>query len=338
MSSLIRFRLQKHFGGTGTGLVQAIPLYSGNMAYEQDQKGEWFRHTYFGKRDSTIKHNIFGVMGAFASVPRAVDGEWPMLHYRFNTSRRKGKCDRIRVFLHSCADSASMVFQVNDTIADTLKNISHGFSVTEYRHHCQINDLRIYLNLPEGGRIYGISFESYTGLQMDNIAMRGSSGLIFTRMNREQQHAMMDHLSPGLLLLQYGGNVVPYMNPGYYRQAFKDELQYFKEICPGVPVIVIGPADMSVREKGRFKTYPGLEPIRDALKFAALESGFAFWDLFEAMGGLNSMASFVHTDPPLARTDYVHFTQLGINLMAEMFYNALMMEYTDYLSRKDKNH
>jgi lysophospholipase L1-like esterase len=120
------------------------------------------------------------------------------------------------------------------------------------------------------------------------------------------------------------------MNPRYYRREFEKELAFFKEICPGVPIIVIGPADMSVREKGEFKTYPGLEKIRDALKNATLESGFAFWDLYEAMGGHNSMPSFVHSDPPLASTDYVHFNGLGINLVAEMFYNSLLMEYQRY--------
>lgn len=334
MTALIRYRLQKHFGGTGTGLVQAIPLYWGSMAYKQDQKGEWLRYTYFGKRDSTIKHNSYGVMGAFTSVPTIIDGEWPMLHYQFNTSRRSGRCDRIRIFLHSYVDSASVIFQVNDTIAYTHPYISDGFSVVDYKHDDMVKDLKIYLDLPEGGRIYGISFESYAGLQMDNIAMRGGSGLIFSRMNREQQQTMFDQLSPGLILLQFGGNVVPYMNPGYYQRAFKRELQFYKEICPGVPIIVIGPADMSYREKGVFHTYPGLESIRDALKFATLESGFAFWDLYEAMGGRNSMPSYVHTDPPLARTDYIHFTNLGINLMGEMFYNSLMLEYNNYTNQR----
>jgi hypothetical protein len=84
-------------------------------------------------------------------------------------------------------------------------------------------------------------------------------------------------------------------------------------------------------------TYPGIEPVRDALRSAALESGFAFWDLYEAMGGYNSMPSFVHTDPPLASTDYVHFTDLGVNLVAEMFYNALMLEYREYTAKKRKH-
>ena len=124
------------------------------------------------------------------------------------------------------------------------------------------------------------------------------------------------------------------MNADYYQRAFKKELQFYKELCPGVPVIVIGPADMSYREKGIFYTCPNLESIRDALKSATLESEFAFWDLYEAMGGRNSMPSFVHTEPPLARTDYIHFTNLGINLMGEMFYNALMLEYSNYTNQR----
>ena len=306
------------------------------MAYKQDQEGEWLRYTYFGKRDTSISHSSYGIMGAFTSVPQAVQGEWPMLHYRFNTSRRSGQFDRVRIFLHSYVDNASVVFQVNDTIADTLRFIPDGFSTVDYMHSSRIKDLKVYLNLPEGGRIYGISFESHNGLQVDNIAMRGGSGLIFSRMNRDQLVEMMDQLSPSLILLQYGGNVVPYMNPDYYRRVFKRELQFFKEICKGTPVIVIGPADMSTRERGYFTTYPNLEPIRDAVKFAALESGFAFWDLYEAMGGYNSMPSFVHADPPLARRDYIHFNALGINLIAEMFHNALMLEYNMHSTQKGK--
>jgi lysophospholipase L1-like esterase len=196
-----------------------------------------------------------------------------------------------------------------------------------------IERIRLAAHLSQGGRIYGISFESYRGLQVDNIAMRGGSGLIFTKMNREQQLRMMEYLAPGLLILQYGGNVVPYINADRYGRKFRQELAFLKDLCPGVPIVLIGPSDMSLKEKGEFVTYPGVEPVRNALRRAAMGSGVAFWDLYEAMGGRNSMPSFVHAEPPLASTDYVHFTALGVNLVAEMFYNALMEEYQRYLSR-----
>jgi hypothetical protein len=334
MTGLIRYRLQRQFGGSGTGLVPAIPLYGGNMAFKQEQEGEWLRYTFFRSRDSTIKHNVYGVMGAFTSVPSPQDSELPNLHYSFNTSRRKGTIDRVRVFMHSYVSEASLDLQVNDTITDTIRHIPDGFSVTDYRHNSTISKLSLALDLPQGGRIYGISFESYRGLQMDNIAMRGGSGLVFTRMNHEQQMKMMEYLSPGLIILQYGGNVIPYINASRYEISFKRELDFMKELCPGIPVIVIGPADMSMKVKGSFESFPGVEPVRDALKKATMEAGFAFWDLYEAMGGHNSMPSFVNSDPPLANTDYIHFSTLGINLVGEMFYNALMMEYEAYQSKE----
>jgi len=332
MTSLIRFRLQKQFGGSGAGLVQAIPLYGGSMSFRQEKEGDWLRYTYFGKRDSTIQHNVYGIMGAFTSVPSPTGGDWPKLRYTFNTSRRTGTFDRVRVFMHSYVSDAAMYFEVNDTITDTIRNIPDGFSVAEYRHHCQVSKLSLAMELPQGGRIYGLSFESSNGVQVDNIAMRGGSGLIFSKMNREQQLRMLECLSPGLIILQYGGNVVPYINPARYQRSFRRELEFLKELCPGVPVIVIGPSDMSRKEKGKFESYPGVESVRNALKSASLQTGFAFWDLYEAMGGHNTMPSFVHADPPLASRDYVHFTPLGANLMAEMFYNALMFEYERFHS------
>lgn len=336
MTALIRYRLQNHFGGSGTGLVPAIPLYSGHLAYTQEEEGEWLRYTFFGKRDTTLKHNSYGIMGAFASVPLPAEGTWPSLHYHFNTLKKRGQFDCIRIFMHSYVDSASMAFRVNDTVTDTLRYFPDGFSAARYRHHTRVSDLRIAFDLPQGGRIYGISFESFYGLQMDNIAMRGGSGLIFTKMDRGLQLQMMDQLSPGLILLQYGGNVVPYMDPGYYRRAFRRELKFMQELCPGVPIIVIGPSDMSVKEDGFFTTDPGVEAIRNSLRYASLESGVVFWDLYEAMGGRNSMPSFVNAEPALASTDYVHFTELGVNLVAEMFYNALMLDFKRYSSDNQK--
>ena len=335
MTSLIRYRLQQNFGGSGSGLVPAIPLYAGNLAFDQTHMGEWLRYTIFGKRDTTIRHNCYGIMGSFTSVPVPEAYEWPLLQFRFNTKRRAGKFERVQIFLHSYVDSASLVFQVNDTRSDTIARIDAGFSRIDFRPGEPVQNLRMHFNLPEGGRIHGISFESIQGLQMDNIAMRGGSGLVFSKLNRDHLTHMLDDLDPGLIILQFGGNVVPYIeNTSFYQRVFKRELLYLKALCPSVPVVVIGPSDMSIRERGHFNSYPAIEPVRDALENATLESGYAFWDLYQAMGGYNSMPSFVHTDPPLASTDHVHFTPRGANLVAEMFYNALMLEYANYSSKK----
>jgi hypothetical protein len=69
--------------------------------------------------------------------------------------------------------------------------------------------------------------------------------------------------------------------------------------------------------------------IRDAMKKAAFENNCAFWDLYTAMGGRNSMSSWVSNH--LAAKDFTHFSTEGARYVSEMLYNTLMDEYLEYL-------
>ena len=80
--------------------------------------------------------------------------------------------------------------------------------------------------------------------------------------------------------------------------------------------------------------YKKLRRLEDAQKRAAFRADCAFWDLFEAMGGKNSMPSWVFADPPLAGKDFTHFTITGSRLIGEMFYQALIYEYYVYLQNQ----
>ncbi len=331
MTALLRYRLQKVFGGSGCGLVPAIPLYSGNPAFREAYEGDWIRYTGFGRKDSALGHNCYGAMMCFTNVPRTEKEELPWLDFRFIRSKRAARFNRIRLFMHSYADSGRIVFQVNDTTSHTITDISGGFHSLEYDVQGIVEELKIGFDLAEGGRIYGIAFDPDHGLQVDNLAMRGSAGLEFSRSDAIVLDTMMSQLHPGLLILQFGGNVVPYIrNIAFYKKAFTRELKYLGSLFPDVPVIVIGPGDMSKKENGALTTWKTLVPVRDALKEAALKSGCMFWDMYASMGGMNSMEYFVDANPPLASSDYIHFTPRGANLMAEMFYKALMLEYNRY--------
>ncbi len=175
--------------------------------------------------------------------------------------------------------------------------------------------------------IYGIAIDNTWGVAVDNIPLRGSSGLVFSKVDTLLLKKMYADLNVGMILLQFGGNVIPYLNGDYdyYERLFRRELGVIRRMLPGVPVIVIGPSDMSKKENGRYMTYPNLEPVRDALKKAALDSGCAFWDMYQAMGGKNSMPSWVFAEPPLAISDFVHFNPRGARIIGEMFCNAFFL-------------
>jgi hypothetical protein len=111
-------------------------------------------------------------------------------------------------------------------------------------------------------------------------------------------------------------------------------LKFLKSIDPELILFVIGPADMSVKSGGEFKTHEQLENVRDALKLATIESGGIFWDMYEAMGGNGSMVQWVKSKPSLGSPDYIHFTQRGAERISQIFYQSLMKEYEMYRLRK----
>ena len=59
--------------------------------------------------------------------------------------------------------------------------------------------------------------------------------------------------------------------------------------------------------------------------------------MYKAMGGMNSMPSWVTADPPLAGADYTHFTPRGAQIISEFFYKALIIEYETYNNQNIKN-
>ena len=105
---------------------------------------------------------------------------------------------------------------------------------------------------------------------------------------------------------------------------------------PGLSILVIGVSDVSRNGENGYESYPNIEKIRDAQKKAAFDAGCSFWDCFEAMGGKNSMPSWVFANPPLAQKDFVHFNPVGAKIIGEMFYRSFIFEYERYLSEKQK--
>ena len=180
--------------------------------------------------------------------------------------------------------------------------------------------------------IYGISLESNRGILADNIPMRGSSGLDFSRSDTALLRRMFNQLNTGLLLLEFGVNVAPNIVKGYtwYENRFYEQLTLLRSLRPEMSILVMGISDLSRKINGSYESYPNIKQIRDAQKNAAFRAGCAFWDTYEAMGGENSMPEWVFADPPLARPDFIHFSNLGSKVIGEMFHNALMEGYLEY--------
>ena len=341
ITSYIRNKLQRKYGGFGPGLLPALQPYESYFSIDQTNEGNWKRYAIFGKRDTIVKHNNYGPLAAFSRfAPVNNDSIIPdSVQYTASVIFKESKLayslvrsfNKIRLMYGNAKKPVNVKFYVDELLVkEAIVKTNTSYSVFEFTLEAKTKNLRIDFSGADSPDIYGIDLLSKTGITVDNIGMRGSSGTIFRKMNYSHLKQSYDDMAVDLFILQFGGNVMPYIKDSIqavnYGNWFKSQLKTIKRMRPDASFIVIGPSDMSYKDGDMFVTYPFLELVRDELKKASLAAGYGYWDMYEAMGGKNSMPSWVNAEPALAGADYIHFTPKGAKLIANMFYNALMVE------------
>jgi len=364
ITSYLRYKLQSKFGGSGAGLLPAKQPFETQTPMQVIPSDKWYRYTLFPAKDTLVKHNRYGVLGSFCTFIKitAPDSSKTDSSYQFVAKALTPKKDEITArisFKQSQYSSANvkiyntvkMIYGYNTTsvkvnifdgesliLTDSVKPTNYT-SIKSFNFATTPKDLHFELSGNSSPEIYGFAFDAGRGIAVDNIPMRGSAGTTFTATDLTQLKQLYSLLNVKLLILQFGGNVIPYMTDekvDSYKRMFSAQLRALKRINPEMAIIVIGPADMSTKVKDSYETYPVLEKVIEALKVASFENGAAFWNMYLAMGGKNSMPSWVFAEKPLAEKDFVHFTPQGSNVIAKMFFNAFINEYNNYLYKQNK--
>ena len=341
ITSYLRNKLQKYYGGSGNGLVQAFKLAE-SFSIKQEILGEWHRYNIFGRRDSTVNHRSYGAMGTFcrfAPTNAYETGniyESSVLFTRSKIAYQKDRYyNRMKIFYGNAKEPVLAEVTV-DGKQTSFEKLETGTSVKVKTWYFKKSPKSVQIKFTgsDSPDIYGISFEGNSGLVVDNIPMRGASGTNFTSLNYSNFKSMFNMLNVKMVILEYGGNIVPFIETEKgiknYGRAFALQLKLFKKLNPTIPIIVIGPADMSKKIDGEFVTYPMLEPLIDEMKAQTLKNGYIFWDMYSAMGGKNSMPEWVKHYPALAAGDYIHFTTRGARIIAEKFYEAIIEVQNEY--------
>lgn len=339
MTSLIRAKLQGRFGGSGPGLIPALQI-APSFSIDQEASENWVRYPGYGKRSEEVDHSRYGMLATFCRYsPVAIDSEntvpyeaWIRLKKSNRAYQQARQFDRIRVFYGYNRRAVNTKLLADGTFKaeDSLK-ANEQVNTFDWQFKQTPDEVTVFFSGFDSPDVYGFSLESTTGVVVDNIPMRGASGTVFGAIPWANLAQCLKPLNPRLFILQFGGNTVPYIKDRdhafRYAKSFGRQIKLLKEMNPGSAVIVIGPADMSIKEKTAYVTHPQLENVRDALKHHSFENGAAYFDTYAAMGGRNSMPTWVAQDPPLAATDYIHFSPQGAKKVAETFYLALEEEY-----------
>ena len=324
ITTILREQWQKKYGGGGPGLLplhQTIPTrtirqrLSIDGIVQSSQKGPK-RYLIYGPRRMRMDTTLYGVMGQVAIMDSTLvkGSEEIVMNVEPIDKMRKphNYFNRVRVLTSPDLDVSILHPNAQKDLTSTTPYYILPDSTTK----CEIH-------LQGKGQVYGVSLETPTGIIVDNIPMRGCSGTIFTKIDSAQLSDFYRETNTRLIILQFGGNMIPQTDSkstisGYVRSTLRQQIRHIRACAPQASILFIGPSDMSTNINGTITTYP-LVPYMDLqLKKMAAEEKIAYWSIYDAMGGYNSMVSW--HDKGLAGSDYVHFTRAGANTIGKKLY------------------
>jgi len=345
ITDYLRLKLQGQFGGQGPGLISLMPIASSPINRVTPGEG-WDRYNVFTMKDKRVAHSNYGVLAGFSrfspykkmgDTNAIVSSSIVVTTTKFGGSNAMAY-KKLKLFYGGAKNRTWCEFYDGPALiaADSLE-AGGILRMKEYKVGNGSNTHTLKFKGKDSPDFYAMSLESDNGVMVDNIALRGSSGTFFHQINNTQLKQFYDYLNVKLIILQFGGNSLPAISDPEMAVNFSNYIKYqislIKKMAPQASILFIGPSDMSIKSGTEYVTYPYLETMRNALKKVVLDSDCAFFDMYDAMGGKNSMPSWV--DQKLAATDYTHFSPQGARKIATLFYSELIKEYNLYLKTKN---
>ncbi len=359
ISATIREDLQDEFGGAGPGMMPAIMTVP-SMTTSHAGVGALTRYILFGPKEDEAEHTRYGPLAQLAKL----EGEASITIQRRKERKKQfshvGGYSTIRLLTNKNA-RLKVKLNVNRTLVEIVGEDDEG----NPKEKCTTkvadagepiidtyNKLKVYtwkledttsiakMYLSGNAEIYAISADGAYGVAVDNVAMRGSSGTIFHRIDTELLAESYKAMNVKLIIMEYGGNLVPSItssNIEWTKKIITRQIQAIQKANPDADILFIGPADMARQKDGQWQTYSGLAMTIKALREVALENGAAYWDMHRVMGGNGAMIKWVNKEPALGFTDHIHFTRRGAAYMGDLFCAALRMHY-DYFKFRDRHH
>lgn len=195
------------------------------------------------------------------------------------------------------------------------------------------NSIKISFHDTDSLRVYGVALEDSIGVSVDNFAMRSNPGMGLLLVDAERMKQFDSLRNYKLVVLQYGLNVISENDSsGYiwYMDRMVALINRMKENFGNCGFLLLSVGDRCSNQNGKMATMPDVKVMRDIQRRIAQKSGIAFWDMFVAMGGENSIKKYTESQPPLAAKDYTHLTFRGGRKIAKKLADALLNEKAKY--------
>ena len=187
-------------------------------------------------------------------------------------------------------------------------------------------------------KVFGVAIEhNRAGVVYDALGINGAR--LYRPLNWDWQIFAnnLEHRAANLIIIAYGSNEVSDIDLDLkeYGRNFSDLLNRLHDASPDASLLVIAPPDRAALVNRKWQTVKRMSALVATQRRAAMETGAAFWNLFQAMGGAGSIERWANRS--LAQTDRVHLSSAGYKLVAEMLYAEMMRGYLAALLRERKS-
>jgi lysophospholipase L1-like esterase len=321
----VRDTLQTLFGGRGVGFVPITSSVTGFRNTIKHSYDHYKTYSIVTKKDSNEVIDMGPAGYSFRPLPE----NW--VEYKVSKQRYLREFSELRLYYRNKGD-AVLHYVINDSIKgkSTLKRAN---KLREWRVTKPSTKAVAYkFEQPDSLQLYGASFENGEGIYVDNFSMRGNSGIGLDAIKPSTFKEFNNYRDYKLIILQYGLNVVGSDSGRYnwYADRMITVIEKIKKAFPKASILLMSVSDKSSNEDGEFRTMPTIPALRKTQRYIAQQTGIVFWDLYEAMGGKNSMVKFAESQPALAAKDYTHLTFKGGRKLAGKLVTSLLFELEQY--------
>ena len=342
ITAYLRNRLQGIYGGTGPGFIPIKQVYEQISANVMPSEN-WMRYAVFDPTKKRLPHKKYGTFLSLSRFTPHLDSlpsreqldSLTIQKATINISKSNKTYRRLRNFKTINLHYGNCLYPIKISVFENENLIKTDSLKTDGNYHnfkinlsTSPNNIKIELEGKISADFYGLTLDGNKGVQIDNIAMRGSTGNVFTRTNAATYQRMANVLNPKVVLMQFGGNAVPYLKDSTkvtnYAKYMGSQIKWIKRRIKDVQFLFIGPTDMVTTVNGEKITHPLLPFLNETLRQTCLDNNVAYWSMFDAMGGKGAMKIWV--DQKLAGKDYVHFTRKGTKIISELFFIALYLD------------
>nr|WP_282189183.1 GDSL-type esterase/lipase family protein [Maribellus sp. YY47] len=214
-----------------------------------------------------------------------------------------------------------------------LNTVSNGDGFIDFSLNTYVDSLTLTLtrksNSTGSFTLFGITTESApNGIMYHSIGVNGAHVPAYLRCQLFEKQ--LAELKPDLVILGIG------INDAYGRRFTQDRFEdhydqliaEIKRAAPDAAIVFTTNNDSYLYR--RYVNKNG-EKVRESMLRMAEKYNAGVWDMFTVMGGLNSIVLWQQNH--LAQSDKIHFTREGYLMIADLFFNALMQDFENYLGQ-----